>query len=119
MIGIDGSGVFAFRDSNRILGIIKGLQGGKVSSRFTARQRLVGPAEFSADRSVADYGDTQKQVSQFPVRHCEFRTGLRPVPLDETTRSRVMPANAGIQNATSLSGFELFIGSATLSRLHR
>ena len=29
-------------------------------------------------------GDTQKQVSQFPVRHCEFRTGLRPVPLDET-----------------------------------
>jgi hypothetical protein len=26
----------------------------------------------------------QKQVSQFPVRHCEFRTGLRPVPLDET-----------------------------------
>ncbi|MFZ2104445.1 MAG: hypothetical protein WAV18_03525, partial [Roseiarcus sp.] len=42
-------------------------------------------------------------------RHCEFRTGLRPVPLDETTRSRVMPANAGIQNATSLSGFELFI----------
>ncbi|MFZ2108770.1 MAG: hypothetical protein WAV18_25930, partial [Roseiarcus sp.] len=42
--------------------------------------------------------------------HCEFRTGLRPVPLDETTRSRVMPANAGIQNATSLSGFELFIG---------
>ena len=45
------------------------------------------------------------------LRHCEFRTGLRPVPLDETTRSRVMPANAGIQNATSLSGFELFIGS--------
>ena len=43
------------------------------------------------------------------LRHCEFRTGLRPVPLDETTRSRVMPANAGIQNATSLSGFELFI----------
>src|ERR1700722_6728238 len=50
-------------------------------------------------------------------RHCEFRTGLRPVPLDETTKSRVMPANAGIQNATSLSGFALFIGSATLSRL--
>src|ERR1700756_1834291 len=22
-----------------------------------------------------------KQVSHFPVRHCEFRTGLRPVPL--------------------------------------
>ena len=34
-------------------------------------------------RGVA-LGDTQKQVSQFPVRHCEFRTGLRPVPLDET-----------------------------------
>jgi len=46
-------------------------------------------------------------------------TGPRPVPLGETTRSRVMPANAGIQNATSLSGFEVFIGSATLSRLHR
>src|ERR1700729_2544738 len=29
-------------------------------------------------------GDMQKQVSQFPVRHCEFRTVLQPVPLDET-----------------------------------
>jgi hypothetical protein len=63
VIGIDVSGVFAFRDSNRILGIIKGLQGGKVSSRFTARRRLVGPAEFSADRSVADYGARNREFA--------------------------------------------------------
>ena len=36
------------------------------------------------------------------IRRCEFRTGCGRSP-DETTRSRVMPANAGIQNATSLS----------------
>ena len=50
-----------------------------------------------------------------PHPSLRVRTGLRPVRLDETTKSRVMPANAGIQNATSLSGFELFIASATLS----
>ncbi len=97
-------------------------------SQIEAALADAGKGEFISGKALDRWVDSweteersfPRQSPTFSVEtRSSFRTGLRPVPLHETTRSRVMPANAGIQNAMSLSGFELFIGSATLSRLHR
>ena len=66
-----------------------------VVDRVTGRRR-VPPAALG----TAGLRPNNQRVSSRTMRphpSLRVRTGLRPVPLDETTKSRVMPANAGIQ----------------------